>query len=370
MEWTDERIAHLAFLQSPKIGSSRLRALKAACGSLHQAWQGSFRDWREAGLSQDVCEGIQQLHHQFDAEATVKRLEDDGIFLLLREDPSYPPLLLQTSDPAEALFVRGTLRSLPWIALVGSRQMTSYGERCIESIVPDLIHAGCGIVSGLALGIDGAVHRSTIRSRGYTVAFLGGGINEDSIYPRLHLDLAHEILEQGGALVSEFPPNTVSRNFHFPLRNRLIAGSSLATVVIEATLDSGSLITAKSALEENREVFALPGPIWSEMSAGCHRLIQAGAQLCTKSDDILRLISSDRPQVIEETQARLPLDAFERKLLETLREPHSIDRLSTVLTESTGKLSATLSLLELKGLVSFLEGQGWLAKTTKPSPIR
>lgn len=370
MEWTDERIAHLAFLQCPKIGSSRLRALKAACGSLHHAWQGSIRDWQEAGLSQEVCEDIQRCRRKFTAEVVTKELEHEGIFLLLREDPLYPSLLQQTSDPAEALFVRGKLRSIPWIALVGSRQMTSYGERCLQSLVPDLVQAQCGIISGLALGIDGAVHRTTLRVHGYTAAFLGGGINEDAIYPRLHLDLAHEILENGGALISEFPPGTASRNFHFPLRNRLIAGSSLATVVIEATLNSGSLITAKSALEENREVFAVPGPIWSEMSAGCHRLIQAGAQLCTRSEDILRLLASDRPQAIEEAQVRLPLDAFERKLLEALREPRSIDRLSTLLTESTGKLSATLSLLELKGLVSFLEGQGWLAKTTKPSPIR
>lgn len=306
----------------------------------------------------------------FDKDQTIGQLEKEQISLLLREDSSYPALLHQTSDQPEALFMRGNIRVLPWIALVGSRHMTSYGERCVQELVPELIQTGCGIVSGLALGIDGAVHRAALKASGYTVAFLGGGIDNASLYPRSHVDLAREILEAGGALLSEFAPGTESRGFHFPLRNRLIAGSSLATVVVEATLDSGSLITAKSALEENREVFAIPGPIWSAASAGCHRLIQSGAQLCTKTDDILRLLKVDRPQVIEEAQVRLPLDAFERRVLETLSEPRSIDLLSRLLQEAPGKLSAALSLLELKGLVTFLEGQGWLVKNQKPSPIR
>ena len=310
------------------------------------------------------------MRERVDASTSIAQLEQEQIFLLLREDPSYPALLHQTSDQPEALFARGNIRALPWIALVGSRHMTSYGERCIQEIVPELVHAGCGIVSGLALGVDGAVHRAALAANGYTVAFLGGGINNKSIYPRSHLDLAHKILDAGGALLSEFAPGTESLSFHFPLRNRLIAGSSLATVVIEATIDSGSLITAKSALEENREVFALPGPIWNATSAGCHRLIQSGAQLCTKTDDILQLLALDRPHVIEKTQAKLPLDAFERRILEVLNEPRSIDHLARLLEEPTGKLSAALSLLELKGLVSFLEGQGWLVKNQKPSPIR
>ncbi len=370
MEWTDERIAHLALLQTPKIGSSRIRALKAVFGSLQAAWKGSVERVREAGLPAEACEAFRIVRKNFDAQKAIHTLEEQEIFFVLREDPSYPALLHQTSDQPEALFIRGRIRTLPWIALVGSRNMTSYGERCVNEVVPDLVRAGCGIVSGLALGVDGAVHRAALTAQGYTVAFLGGGIDEMSLYPRSHVDLAHKILAQGGALVSEFAPGTASRSFHFPLRNRLIAGSSLATVVIEATLDSGSLITAKSALEENREVFAIPGPIWCHASAGCHRLIQSGAQLCTKAEDILRLLKVDRPQVMEEAQVRLPLDAFERRILAELTEPRSLNLLSRRLEEAPGKLSSALSLLELKGLITSLEGQGWMVKNQKPSLMR
>jgi DNA processing protein len=370
MEWTDERIAHLAFLQTPKIGSNRIRALKTVFGSLQAAWHGTSERFRAAGLPTEACEAFRIVRKNFDAEKTIHTLEEQGISFALREDPDYPALLHQTSDQPEALFIRGQIRALPWIALVGSRNMTSYGERCVNELVPDLVRAGCGIVSGLALGVDGAVHRAALATEGYTIAFLGGGIDEASLYPRSHVDLAHKILAQGGALVSEFAPGTASRSFHFPLRNRLIAGSSLATIVVEATLDSGSLITAKSALEENREVFAVPGPIWSSASAGCHRLIQSGAQLCTRAEDILRLLKVDRPQVMEEAQARLPLDALERRILAELTEPRSLDLLARRLELAPGKLSAALSLLELKGLVASLEGQGWLAKNQKPSLMR
>lgn len=370
MEWTNERIAHLAFLQSPKIGSNRLRALKKTFGSLHAAWQGKWHEWQKAGLSVEVCNALVQLRESFDTTTSIARLKQDQISLLLREDPLYPPLLHQLNDPPEALFARGTIRHLPWIAIVGSRRMTPYGARFLHDIIPDLLQAGCGVVSGLALGIDGRAHQEALTSQGYTLAFLGGGVDNASLYPRAHLHLAQEILASGGALLSEFAPGTESRAFHFPLRNRLIAGSSVATVVIEATLDSGSLITAKSALEENREVLAVPGPYWSPTSAGCHRLIQAGAQLCTGSDDILRLIRMDRPAVTEAARSQLPLDDFERRILERLFEPRSLDALAHDLQEPTHRLSSALSLLELKGLISFLEGQGWLRQRPKPSPIK
>ena len=318
----------------------------------------------------DACQSLQELRHTFHSDLAIASLEREGIQVVLTTDTEYPPLFHQIHDRPEALFVRGSVRHLPWIALVGSRNMTSYGERCLRELIPDLIAAGAGIISGLALGVDGAVHRTALATGGYTAAFLGGGIDNASLYPRSHVDLAHAILKSGGALFSEFPPKTASRSFHFPLRNRLIAGSSLATIVVEATLDSGSLITAKSALEENREVFAIPGPIWNPASAGCHRLIQSGAQLCGSSRDVLRLLQADRPQVIEDVQVRLPLDAFERQILSALNEPRSLDLLSRLLEVSPGKLSSSLSLLELKGLVHKLEGQGWMAKNQKASPIR
>lgn len=365
MEWTKEREAHLAFLQHPGIGSRRLRTLKATFGTLERAWLASTTAWRQAGLPDKEVSALSLLRKAQRVHQAHTLLEQDAITLLLPTDPEYPPLLHRLSDRPEALFVRGTIRTMPWIAFVGSRNMTSYGERCIQELIPPLVAAGCGIVSGLALGIDGAAHRAALKTRGYTAAFLGGSVDESGIYPREHLKLAHEILEHGGALFSEFPPGTPSMPFLFPLRNRLIAGSTLATVVVEAALNSGSLITAKSALEENREVLALPGPIWSKTSAGCNRLIQAGAHLCTSASDILELLQIDRPQVMAEAQTRLPLDAFEKTLLEILSEPLSIDHIARKLKEPSPKISSSLSLLELKGLVQNLDGQNWLAKGSR-----
>ncbi|MBP7134015.1 DNA-processing protein DprA [Patescibacteria group bacterium] len=370
MEWTNEHLAHLAFLQHPKIGSRRLRALKERFGTLHRAVQARPSEWEAAGIPLELCSSLNGLRRHFDSDRAIKALEQEHIRLILPSDPEFPPLFDRMSDKAEALFVRGPLKALPWIAFVGSRRMSSYGLRCIQELVPPLVAAGCGIVSGLALGIDGAAHDAALKANGYTIAFLGGGVNDASIYPRTHLNLAHRILEQGGAIVSEFPPHTESRSFHFPLRNRLIAGSCLATVVIEATLESGSLITAKSALEENREVLAVPGPIWNQTSAGCHRLIQAGAGLCTSAADILTLLHIDRPELMATAHAKLPLDAFDRAIIALLTEPRSTDDLTRHLNAPPSQVASALSLLELKGVVEALEGGLWLLCGQKTGPIK
>ena len=287
----------------------------------------------------------------------------DNIQYITLDDTRYPPLLRQISDPPKGLYVRGNLQDVPCISIVGTRRSTSYGRRAAQEIVSDLVVAGLGIVSGLALGIDGEVHKATLDAGGYTIAILGTGIDEATIYPREHLKLAHQILESGGALVSENPPGSPSFKYAFPRRNRLIAGWSPATLVIEANESSGSLITARLALDDNREVLAVPGSIWSDVSLGCNRLLSLGAKVCMSAQDVIDVLKLDRPELVSQVRASLPLTAEESNLLSHISGHIHIDDLATQSGLNSATASAHLSLLEMKGYVAQLGGQFW-SKTT------
>jgi DNA processing protein len=286
------------------------------------------------------------------------------ITFVSKDDARFPQLLREISDSPKGLFLRGALEERPLISVVGTRRFTSYGRRATSHIVRDLASAGFGIVSGLALGIDGEAHAAALDVGGYTVAVLATGIDDATIYPREHVRLAHRILESGGALISENPPKSPSVKYAFPKRNRLIAGLSPATVVIEASPNSGSLITARLALEENREVLAVPGPIWNATSEGCHHLLKLGAKPCTSADDVIEALHIDRPALVTETRAALPLTADESQLLARLDRPLHIDQISTLEDASPAMIGSRLSLLELKGYAEHLGGQIWLKKGT------
>lgn len=206
-----------------------------------------------------------------------------------RSDPAYPPLLAEIAQPPEQLFVRGSLEALagPCLAVVGTRTPSSYGKQVTPALVASLARAGITIVSGLAIGIDTLAHEAALDAGGQTVAVLGSGVDEPTLYPPQNRMLARRIVEQGGAIVSEFPEGTEPKPFHFPQRNRVIAGLSKGVLVIEAREKSGALITANFALEENRDVFAVPGPITVATSTGPNRLIAAGAQAVVHADAIL-----------------------------------------------------------------------------------
>ena len=256
--------------------------------------------------------------------------------------------------------MRGTLTDAPAVSIVGTRKITDYGKQCVETIVPDLVRAGFVIVSGLALGVDGAVHRATLNAGGTTIAILGTGVDDSSMYPREHFNLAREIMDGRGAIISEFPLGTDSRKEHFPIRNRLIASLSLATLVIEAAQNSGSLITAKLALEDNREVLAVPGPIWSEQSAGTNLLLKLGAKICTCGQDVFDAIKLDRPDLVAETRAIMPIDPLEQRILDCLAEPRHVDEISRLAEIEPSSASSQLSILELKGLIKQIGGQMWI----------
>ncbi|MFU2314954.1 DNA-protecting protein DprA [Rahnella sp. PCH160] len=243
------------------------------------------------GLTAEQIEDFRNINQQW-LSASLNWLEGDNRHLVTFDSVLYPPLLAQIPSPPLILFVEGTpdLLLSPQIAMVGSRHYTHYGEQYAQVFAAGLVHSGFTVTSGLAMGIDGISHKATLEAHGKTIAVLGSGLMKR--YPSRHSMLADSIIEHGGALVSEHLVTAPPIAANFPRRNRIISGLSAGVVVVEATLRSGSLITARYALEQGREVFALPGPLGSQTSEGTHWLIQQGAYLVTEPNDIAEHIGS------------------------------------------------------------------------------
>jgi DNA processing protein len=272
------------------------------------------------------------------------------------DDSNYPELLKKIIDPPGILYYRGSLGlgNKPILAVVGTRRCSNYGKQAATDIVAQLSRAGFIIVSGMARGIDTIAHQTALDYNAKTIAVLGTGIDEKSIYPQENIGLARKIIEKGGAVISEFPPGTPGHKSNFPQRNRIIAGLSLGVLVIEAKQKSGALITAKHALEENKKVFALPGSIYSLNSRGCHALIKKGARLAERAEDILEGLQLDlkilkqdiKPETLEE---ELVLAALKNKAM-------YIDEVVEKTELSPAKVSATLTGLEMKEKIKNLGG--------------
>lgn len=350
----------MALSHCPGFGSRTLRKLRDGFGDPIRAWEATFDELVRVGISEKLAHHFLKWRTGQAPDKLAERLEGFGIRVIFATDVDYPLSLSQSSDPPEALFVRGTLADRPMVSIVGTRRASTYGKKCTQTITAELCVEGLTIVSGMALGIDACVHQSCLEAGGQTVAVLGTGIDDDSLYPRENFGLGQRILTDGGAIISEFPPGTQGRKEHFPMRNRIIASLSMATVVIEATEKSGSLITAKLALEENREVLAVPGPIWNQGSSGCHALIRSGAKLCASGKDVLEAIAMDRPELIAKARATLPLDLVERQLVELLKEPTHVDAILGQIELTPSDLAAHLTVMELKGLVTNLGSQVWI----------
>ncbi len=357
-----ERLAKICLAHFPGFGSRRLRLLKQLCGSYAVAWQAKRSALLgSTSLPDSVVDAFIVWRAQCEPLRLIEQLEHASISVLLPDDPIFPDLLRRSSDPPEVLFVRGAISLAPAIAVVGTRRATSYGTHTTRELVTPLAAGGLCIVSGLAIGIDGVAHTAALDAGGATLAFLATGLDEASIYPSEHLHLAHRILDQGGGLLSESPPGTPGLKHLFPIRNRLIASFTLATVVVEAALKSGSLITAKLALEENCEVLAVPGPIWSKQSEGTNHLLKLGARPCTGVQDILDALALDRPDLVAKARSELPRSPQDDEFLAHLSQPIHIDALASLAKISIAHVSSQLSILELKGLVQHLGGQTWVS---------
>lgn len=297
------------------------------------------------------------------AQGILAWCEQHHTALLSFDDERYPTLLRHIARPPALLYVQGdaNLLNAHQIAIVGSRKPTRSGENNATRFAAELAQRGYCITSGLALGVDGAAHRGALQANGKTIAVMGTGI--DQRYPKRHVKLAEEIIACGGALVSEFPLQTKATPQNFPQRNRIVSGMSLGTLVVEAAVKSGSLISAKFALEQNREVFAIPGALQNPLSRGCHALIKQGAVLTETVDDIveqLPTLPKLEPSALVDNDAiaaspNAALDALsenEKRLLMAIDYvPSNIDELADATQMEVASLMGLLMMLELKGLV-------------------
>ena len=345
----------LALSLAPGLPAYRFHRLLGHLGSATAILEAGESTWRGLGLSDKTCEYLQAPDWARVDEQLSWEARDLSHHILLFPDERYPAQLREIADPPPVLYVKGDLNALhtPQIAMVGSRNPTYTGRETAFAFAQALTHAGLTITSGLALGIDAASHRGALAAKGLTVAVLGTGV--DLIYPTGHRSLAAEIAEKG-ALVSEFPLGSPPNAWHFPQRNRIVSGLSLGTLVVEATARSGSLITARLATEQGREVFAIPGSIQSPTAHGCHLLLRNGAKLVETSTDILEEIAAFQPLITSKSTKTLynspnkQLEENEWKLLECVGfEATSIDTLVARTGLGVEHVASTLMILELAG---------------------
>ncbi len=356
---TNDTAYYLAF-QKIGIGYRTLHNLLERFSSPDRAWNAPREELMRADASTLFIEKFIAERNLIDVEKLYAQSKFSDALPLTVADPRYPALLLETHSPPLVLFVRGSIDALNTrcCAVVGTRKPTPYGIAATHRIVEPLAQRGVTIVSGLAYGIDAEAHCAALNAKGATIAVLGNAINE--VYPRSHTSLANNILDQGGAVISEYPPDTEVQKHFFPQRNRVIAGLSVAALIVEAGQKSGALITAKMALDENREVFAVPGPIDAETSIGTNDLIRQGASIATHPDDLIHAFGLDSVSVPRDNCTIRVETPEEQRLLPLLTAARHIDELVTLSTLDTSVVNATLSILEMKGRVRHLGGMNYI----------
>jgi DNA processing protein len=358
----DETAAWLRLLETPQVGRESARRLLAAFGSPQAAIAAPVAARREvvgAEAAKALAQPADSLAALVDATWQWLRAADsEPRQLLTLGDEAYPDQLLQTADPPLLLYVQGdaSLLNVRGIGVVGSRNPTPQGKENALAFSTEISRAGWTIVSGLALGIDGAAHEGGLAGQGRTVAVVGTGL--DRVYPRRHLDLAHRIA-QYGAIVSEYSLGTPPLAPNFPQRNRIIAGLTRGTLVVEAALQSGSLITARLASEAGREVFAIPGSIHSPQSRGCHALLKQGAKLVESAAEVLEEFPAQADLLLQPTHLERPDEsAASEPLLDAMGfDPVGLDALVARTGWPAPELNARLLELELAGVIARLPGQ-------------
>jgi len=342
----------LGFSLVPEIGVKRITLLLNAFGSLANAWVANSVQLEQAGLDQTPIANLLRLRKQLDLNAEMAKVERNSAWLLTLNDERYPTLLAKQPDAPPVLYIKGTLiaQDDKALSMVGTRKATTYGRDAAYHLAKNLVKHGVTVISGLAHGIDSAAHRGALEGGGRTIAVMGCGI--DKIYPNDNTKLAHQIIEQG-ALISEFPIGMPPESRNFPRRNRIISGLSLGVLVVEAPEKSGAMITASVAAEQGREVFAVPGNIFSPASTGTNRLIQDGAKLVTNVNDILTELNITQNAIETRIVAEkiAPSTDLEENILEHLGlDPIHVDELVRLSGLPVATISSTLTILELKGL--------------------
>jgi DNA processing protein len=361
----DTREALVALNMIDHVGPVRVRQLLEHFGEAPAILQASRQQLLHVnGIGHETADAIAGWEKKVDLAAELKRIADFNTHVVIQTDPEYPEQLRHIYDPPLVLYVRGRLlpRDKNAVALVGSRMTTHYGIETARKLAYQLAYVGVTVVSGGARGIDTAAHQGALSGKGRTIAVLGTGIN--LVFPAENVELYDRIAENG-AVITQFPFNRPADKQTFPIRNRIVAGMTLGTVVVEANLTSGALITANFATEYGRQVFAVPGRIDSPRSKGCHELIKKGAKLCEGAEDILSEFEylfppSNRPPTPNETGVlpALELSEHEQRVYDTLdSEEYNIDEVIRKSGLPTSAVSVALLSLEMKRLVRQLPGK-------------
>ncbi|MCX6740617.1 MAG: DNA-processing protein DprA [Candidatus Parcubacteria bacterium] len=354
----------IAISQFAKIGANRFKKLYNHFPDMKAAWEADLLELQKSGLEENIAREFYLTKEQIDPDTEMEKIQTEGINALTVKDEDYPELLKEIFNPPALLYIKGNIKNFNCrynLAVVGTRKISNYGKQITPKLVKPLAQNGFTIVSGLAIGVDALAHQSAVDVQGKTIAVLGSGLDTTSIYPSSNRYIAKNILEHDGTIISEFPIGMLPLKHNFPIRNRIISGLSLGTLVIEAAETSGALITAYIALEQNREVFAVPGSIYNENSIGTNKLIQKGAKLITNYQEILEELNLNEVKSYISNQLVLPQTTEEKLIYKNLNhEPKHIDDIikSTKLTASL--VSGCLSLMEMKGMIKNLGGQNYI----------
>lgn len=343
----------------PKITYTRHKKMVAYFLTGHSLEKMEIDDFFNIGIDLEIAHEIIVWREKNPKEKIFEKIEKNSITPISIQDQRYPKLLKEINDPPLVLFVRGQIYILSEglnIGVVGTRRYTTYGKEVCVKICNELTKNQITIISGLALGIDSFSHQAALDNGGKTIAVLGSGIDRESIYPRFNLKLAENIIKNNGAIISEYPPGTKPTGFSFPARNRIIAGLSQGVLVIEAPLKSGSLITARHALDYNREVMAIPHPINSENGTGNNELIKRGAALISSAQDVFESLNWN---YLNNTQKRKleNLTPEEKKILDLLsQESWQIEKIINSLNLPSEQILSTLTLLEMRSMIKNIGG--------------
>lgn len=357
----DEKIYWIAFSLIKGVGSIRFQQIQSFFGDLSIAWGAPIEAFREIGLPKRVIENLEKIRHEVDPDKLSDSIIQSGSSVITLLDDDYPALLKEIDQAPPVIYVKGNFTPADEfsVAVVGTRRVTAYGQQVTRDTSTYLAGHGLTIVSGLARGVDALAHQHALQAGGRTIAVLGSGV--DIIYPPENRKLAEAIIENG-ALVSDYPLGTQPEGVNFPPRNRIISGLSLATVVIEAGERSGALITAEFALEQGRDVFAVPGNVFSPASRGPNQLIQNGAFAMVSPQDVLNVLDLAQVEDYKDARQALPPDTKEAKILKVLDyEPIHIDEICHVIGLPVEEVSAALTMMELKGMIQNVGGMRYAA---------
>ncbi len=358
---TDDKKYWIGFNLVRGIGAVRFQQILAHFGDLSLAWEAPEEAYHTIGLPKRALKNFLALRREIDLDQICDSISRQDVHVMTLLDEDYPRLLKEIDQPPPVLYIKGNLTPDDEfaIAMVGTRRVTAYGQQIARDVSIYLAGHGLTVVSGLARGVDALAHQHALQAGGRTIAVLGSGV--DVIYPPEHRKLADAIAENG-AVISDYPLGTRPEGVNFPPRNRIIAGLSLATIVVEAGERSGALITADFALEQGRDVFAVPGNVLSPASRGTNQLIQNGAYALISPQDVLDVLDLGQVEAYQDARQVLPADKTEAKILRVIDyEPIHVDEICHAVNMSVEKVSAALTMMELKGMVQHVGGMRYAA---------